>query len=258
MSKPKIVLLDIENSHNIVAAFQLFSKMPIPHSAILQERFIICAAWKYLGEKKVHSISPLSKKNPYRADIRNDWYVTNELMKVLADADIIIAHNGDKHDIPIIRGRAVYHKMKPCPPLQTIDTLKLARKYFNLNSKRLDYLGKYFGLGGKLHVGQDLWIDILLGRKPAIKDMVKYNIQDVALLEAVYERLSPFLGGQPNTSLISEKPDSCPSPTCQMVGTMQKRGYSYTRSSRKQRYVCTSCGSWCTGPAKRVEGVELR
>ena len=258
MNKPKIVLLDIENSHNIVASFQLFNQTPLPHTNILQERFIICAAWKYLGETKIHSISPLSKNNPNRHDIRDDLYVTSELLKVMGSADIIIAHNGDKHDVPIIRARAVFHKLAPLPPLKTIDTLKIARKYFNLNSRRLDYLGAYFGLGRKLHVGNELWLDVLQGKKSAVRAMAKYNMRDVELLEQVYERLAPYHEARPNAGLITGQLDTCPSPTCGAVGTLQKRGYSYTRTSQKQRYVCTACGAWSSGPARQVPGIDIR
>ncbi len=262
MNKPKIVLLDIENSHNIVASFQLFNKSPIPPAWILQERFIICAAWKFLGEKKIRSISPLSKNNPKRADIRDDWYVTSELRKVVSAADIIIAHNGDKHDLPIIRGRMAFHGISPLPPLKTIDTLKIARKYFNLNSRRLDYLGAYFGLGRKMHVNQERWLDVLQGTTPAARsatrEIAAYNLRDVELLEQVYERLAPYHEARPNAGLITGQLDTCPSPTCGAVGTLQKRGYSYTRTSQKQRYVCTACGAWSSGPARQVPGIDIR
>jgi DNA polymerase elongation subunit (family B) len=257
-TKPKIVLLDIENSHNIVASFQLFNQNPLPHTNILQERFIICAAWKFLGESKIHSISPLSQSNPKRADIRDDSYVTSRLREVISAADIVIAHNGDRHDLPIIRGRMVYHQMPPLPPVRTIDTLKIARRYFNLNSRRLDYLGAYFGLGRKLHVGNELWLDILQGKKSAVKEMAKYNMRDVELLEQVYERLAPYHEARPNAGAIIGTPDTCPNPTCQAVGYLQKRGYSYTKTGQKQRYQCTACGSWACGPTHKIPGIDIR
>jgi hypothetical protein len=39
------------------------------------------------------------------------------------------------------------------PSPKTIDTLKWARKYFNFNSNKLDYIAKYLGVGQKMDTG---------------------------------------------------------------------------------------------------------
>jgi hypothetical protein len=38
-----------------------------------------------------------------------------------------------------------------------------------------------------------LWLDVLKGNKQAVRDMLKYNKQDVELLEAVFEKLRPYI-----------------------------------------------------------------
>ena len=58
--KPKILFLDIETSYSIMASWGLFPKF-IPHENIIQEWHIICAAWKWRGQKKVHVAKTYTK-----------------------------------------------------------------------------------------------------------------------------------------------------------------------------------------------------
>ena len=43
--------------------------------------------------------------------------------------------------------------MPPPSPYKTIDTLKIARKYFGFNSSKLDDLGRVLGAGEKVRHG---------------------------------------------------------------------------------------------------------
>ena len=52
MSQPKILLWDVETSHNIVATFNVWN-VNISPDLILQEWFMICAAWQWFGETKI-------------------------------------------------------------------------------------------------------------------------------------------------------------------------------------------------------------
>src|SRR3990167_89965 len=98
-SEPKIVLWDIETSHNLAAVFGLAHNDYINHDNITQERYIICAAWKTLGKKGISAVATTDHKARYAADPHDDRYVVGELHKVLSEADVVVAHNGDQYDI---------------------------------------------------------------------------------------------------------------------------------------------------------------
>lgn len=238
MPEPRVVLYDIETSHNLVAKFSLREEY-VPHTNIIQERFVICGAWKVLGEKRVHAVSLLDDKARYRKNPHDDYHVVETLCEVLSGADVIVAHNGDKFDWKWLAGRALVQGLPPMPPVPSIDTLKAARRAFCLNSNRLDYLGKLLGFGGKTSTPPGLWIDVLKGDQKAIHTMVDYNKRDVELLEQVFRKLQPFIPDHFNRQLVG----AIGCPRCGS-NKMQARGEQRSLTQVYQRFQCRDCGGW--------------
>lgn len=252
MAEPKIVLWDIETTHNLVAVFKLFGEDYIPHDNILQERYIVCAAWKTLGEKKVHAVSVLDDRRRFKKDPDDDYHVVKTLHEMLSGADVIVAHNGDQYDIKFTEGRMIYHGLPPLPPVVKIDTLKEARNRFLLNSNRLDYLSKFLGGKGKKDTPKGLWLKVLSHDVAAIKEMVDYNKQDVLELEFVFNKLAPYMASHVNRHLFGET--GCP--RCGSTH-VQSRGTHKSLTQVYQRYCCTVCGGWFRD-SKRTSGVKTR
>lgn len=103
-------------------------------------------------------------------------------------------HNCDQFDIKFLRTRFAYHNIPFPKELETIDTLKMARKNFRFNSNKLDYIGQFLGLGQKQDTGGiSLWKDIVLhNNKEALDKMISYCNGDVDLVKKVYEKLQEF------------------------------------------------------------------
>lgn len=239
MKSPRIILWDVENSHNLAAVFQLRHNDYINPDNIVQEKFLISAAWKELGASTTHAVSILDdpsrfKKNPY-----DDRHVVTTLHKVLSGADVLIAHNGDEFDLKLTKGRILIHGLDPLPPIPTIDTLKTARSQFLLNANNLNYLAKVLGVGKKIHTDNELWLRILKGDKAAIREMVVYNKHDVELLERVFLKLQPYIANHVNRHLFGGK--GCP--RCGS-GKVQSRGVHRAISQVYQRFQCQGCGGW--------------
>lgn len=232
----KILLFDIETCPNIVSTFSLYPKR-IPYQGILQESYVICMAAKWLGEKKVHTASVKPGSNP------SDLSVIKRLSELLYEADAVVGHYSDNFDIPWVNSRLLKYGLDPLPPIKQIDTYKIAKSRFRLNSYRLDYIGQYLEVGKKVSTPGGLWERCLKGEKKAIEIMQAYNVGDVELLEKVYIKLAPFTNMRINNNLVD---GSRCCPTCGS-GKLQKRGYSYTKVSKKERLQCISCGSWSTG-----------
>ncbi len=174
----------------------------------------------------------------YRKNKTNDKELVKELWELLNEAEIVIAHNGDQFDIKKLNMRFVAHKLPPPSPYKTIDTLKIARRYFNFSSNKLDELARQLKLGRKvIHTGKDLWFKCMSGDLKAWKLMKKYNKWDVILLEKLYLRLRPFMTMHPH--YVGHK-------VCHVCGSPRviKRGFDRLVGSRKQRYQCQSCGAW--------------
>ena len=204
---------------------------------------MLCFAIKWAGQKKV-STHALPDYGGYSRNRHNDKQLASELHKILDAADIVVAHNGDAFDIKKINSRFLVHGLPPPSPYKTIDTLKIARKHFKFDSNRLDNLGRYLGVGRKLpNTGATLWRGCVDGDADSWRLMRKYNAQDVALLERVYERLKAWAPSHPDLRLFDQSP-GCP--TCRSFHVV-RRGVAISRSRRYQRFQCQDCAAWFQG-----------
>lgn len=238
MNNPKILTFDIETTPIQSYTWDLYPNA-ISHDSIISDFSLICAAWKYLGEKEVYDVC-ITK-------VHDDYKVVKKLRDVLADADIVIGHNIDKFDLRKLNARLVYHKLKPLPKLVTIDTRKVAKKIGAFTSNRLDYLGKHLLGQGKLHVDYQLWLDIMSGNKVKLKAaldiMLPYNRVDVIRNEELYLRFRPYMNAHPHVGVLKQKEKH----SCTKCGSenTQKRGTSITNTGAKyQRLQCQDCGGW--------------
>ena len=90
MSGIKRVCWDIETAPNIAFTWRTGYKINIGPHMIIQERAIICICWKYEGSKKVHSLT---------WDDGDDKEMLKKFVSVIEDADVLVAHTGDKFDM---------------------------------------------------------------------------------------------------------------------------------------------------------------
>lgn len=240
-SEPKILYWDLETSLELVAVFQLAKNDWIDPASLVTERYIICASWKWKGESAVHSVSVLDNPKLYANDPYNDRHVVETLYKVMHEADVIVAHNGDQFDTRYLRTRALFHSMPPLPPITSVDTYKVAKSMFMFNANRLNYVGGLLGVGQKKHTTAGLWMRVLKGEKKAIKEMVAYNKQDVLLLERVYNKLAPYMPNHISRELFGLH--GCPRCGSKKV---QSRGFhrAFTRTYRRFQCQNPTCMGW--------------
>ena len=178
----KVLIYDIETSYNIVKSWRIGYNLNINHSDILEERKIICISYKWLGDNQIYNLT--WDKN------QCDKFMLEQFIEVLNEADLIVSHNGDNFDLPWIKTRAIHHGLSMLVNYKQFDTLKVAKRRFNFNSNKLDYISEFLGFGNKIKTEMSLWDDIILRRCPVAMDkMIKYCDMDVTLLEKVYNKL---------------------------------------------------------------------
>jgi len=229
----KRLFIDIETSPNVVFTWNVGRDLNITHDSILKERAIICICYKWEHESKVHS---------FEWSKGDDKQMVLDFVKILNTADEIVAHNGDHFDIKWLRTRALYHGVKSLPEFVSVDTLKISRKLFKFNSNRLDYIAKFFGFGGKLKTGYDLWKNIVLNNdENAMKKMVHYCKRDVLLLEKVYNKLSFYSKPKIHIGILKGK-DDCSCPKCGSDSTISNGNRISATGAIKKRMQCSSCG----------------
>jgi len=240
--KPKILLFDIETFPNRAFVWGKYEQDVI---AYIEEGYMLSWSAKWLGGKQI--TKGLCDYKGYKPNTPDDKALITELYELINEADILVAHNGDRFDIKKMNTRFIFHKLMPPDPYKTVDTLKVARNKFAFNSNKLDDLGSFLEVGRKVkHQGFDLWLGCENGDPQSWSKMLKYNKQDVLLLEAVYLKLRPWIKGHSN---IAEDDISCPRCNSRKL---QSRGRGWNAGIEYQRYQCSDCGGWMRGKSKRV------
>lgn len=231
--KPKILFLDIETSPNLAYVWGKWEQDVIEFK---EEWHLLSFSAKWADGKQI-----TKGLCDYKHKKETDYYLTLDLHKLLDEADVIVAHNGDQFDIKKIQARFTFWNLSPTSPFKTIDTKKVAKRYFNFNSNSLTDLGQYLGLGKKMkHDGFATWKGCMAGDKDSWAIMKKYNAMDVVLIEKVYYRFLPWITNHPNYStFINDE-------VCPKCGSnkLQSRGYSLTLTAKFKRFQCQNCGGW--------------
>jgi len=242
MLQPRVLMLDIETAPLLGYHWGLW-KQNIGYGQLESEWYILCWAAKWLGDKKVHAHGLDAGKIAKSDSDVKDAELLEPLWELMDEADIIVAHNGKKFDMPKINARFLKAGFNPPSPYKQVDTLNECKKTFRFTSNRLDAVAQFLGLGRKMDTGGfDLWTDYMKGSKAAQKKMLKYNIQDVKLLEDVYLKLLPWMPNHPNVGVYVDHDK----PICPKCGSthLQKRGYAYTQVGKYHRMQCMGCGGW--------------
>lgn len=231
----KILFLDIETFPNRGYTWQKYDQTVIWFD---QETCIASFAAKWNHGKTFAKSLP--DYEGYTPGSYNDLGLVKDLHFLLEEADVIVAHNGNDFDFKVINGRFLYHRLMPPAPYKTVDTKKLAKEVFRLNSNKLDDIANHLQLGHKLSTNYNLWKGCIEGDKKSWTKMVRYNIKDTDLLHDVYYKLLPWASVHPNASVIEGKV-CCPKCGSESVVW---RGYVITTTRKYQRFVCKSCGGW--------------
>jgi DNA polymerase elongation subunit (family B) len=228
---PKILIFDIETAPILAYVYGLWEQN-VSTEYIQKDWYCFSIAGKFVGEKKVHYLD-------VRDNFEDDKAVCEFAWNLLNEADILVGHNSDKFDIKKLNTRFLFHGLPPIGKKQTIDTLKIARKYFKITSNKLDFIAKFLGVEGKRKSkkfsNQQMWMECCKGNVEAFKENKKYNIQDINVTEAVYDKLKTW-DESINIQAFAQK-------TVCICGNKQfrKDGYRYTKTGVFQRYRCTEC-----------------
>ncbi len=244
MTAPRVLFWDIETAPNLGYIWAKYEQNVLDYE---REWYMLCVSYRWENEKKTHVVSLLDFPAIYAKDPEDDTGVVLYLWNLLDEADIVIAQNGDKFDTRKANMRFVLAGLDPPSPYKSVDTLKVARRYFMFNSNHLGDLGTTLGLGTKVETGgYDLWRQVMLGNPTAWKKMIRYAKQDVDLLMKVYYKLRPWMTNHPNRANYGD-PHACP--TCGGDDLM-KRGFKRTQTLVYQQWQCKTCDAYSRSRTK--------
>lgn len=227
----KKLFFDIETSYNVIADFSCGWNKTISPNQILKERAVICICYKWHTEDTVHYLT--WDKN------QDDKQMLIDFIKIIESADEVIGHNSDRFDIKWLRTRCLYHRLHCPSKFRSLDTLKKAKGSFNFNSNKLDYIGQYLGVGAKQDTGGlQLWIDICEHKNTeALSKMVDYCINDVVLLQDVYNVMNGYIHHNTNFAVLNGLPKWC-CPECTSKKVKLRKSSTTVMGVIKRHMIC--------------------
>lgn len=237
MAFNKILILDIETRPAQAYVWRAYGEQNIGVEQIIDAGGIICVGAKWLGSKETFLFSEWE---------HGKLEMLGHVYDMLSEADAVITYNGDKFDLPKLKGEFLLAGFDMPPPVTSIDVVKAVRKLgFFVN--RLAFIGPFLGVGAKVkHEGFDLWVKVMDGNQAAQNKMARYCKQDVKLLEKLYKKILPFINNHPHLGNEKRECGACGS------NHVQNRGFRRTKYFKIQRVQCQDCGSWQEGKREKV------
>lgn len=198
---PETLLVDIETLPLEVLVWGLY-KQKISNQNVIKDWSMVSWAAKWLFDSEIMS----EVVAPKEAINRTDKSIVKGLWNLMDKADIVIAHNAVKFDVRKMNARFKLNGLGPPLPYQIIDTLRHAQKNFAFSSYSLDYLNRLLDNSGKIKTEYGLWKKCIGmngpdAQKKALQSMIKYNCQDITVLEELYVELRPWMKSHPNLGL---------------------------------------------------------
>jgi DNA polymerase elongation subunit (family B) len=236
IKEPKVLFFDIETTPIKVWTFRL-GEQYVSHEQIVEGEKIDIICITYCWDKgPAHVLD-------WDYNKQNSKKMIAEFDKIVNEADVIIGQNSDKFDVKHINTQRLLHGLPPFPDWADCsdDTLKQFKRHFNFPSTRLDYVSKLFGLGGKVKMELQDWIDIkekTKAGKKKFEKMLKYGKKDVLDTRAVYQKIKPYI--KPKFNMASHYEDI----RCTNCGStdIHKNGTRLKGTVKKQRFYCNGHG----------------
>lgn len=255
---PRILIMDIETSPIEAFVWGIWQQNVAAMTQIMEDWHLLTWSAKWLGQDEIFHDSLHLHKDAYNDDRTNDGPMLQRLWDLLDEADMIVAHNGDRFDIPKINARFLLNGMNPPSPYKRIDTLKIMKYSFRMTSNKLDYIVQLLGIGAKVSTGgMQLWIDCRNGDMDAFDRMLKYNDGDILILEELYVKLIPWMRSHPNVGVyINDDTPMCTGcGSGKMNPARDKHGHKKTwptNLAEYDLYLCDNCGRYARGRVNKL------
>jgi uncharacterized protein YprB with RNaseH-like and TPR domain len=246
MLKPtgaRILFLDIETAPILASVWSIW-QVNVGLNQIEKDWHLLSFAAKWLDDKRVFYYDQSKERH-----VENDKRLCARLHKLLDEANIIVAQNGRKFDIPKINARLIVQGFQPPSPYKIVDTKEIAKKNFGFTSNRLEHLSrllcKHKKSEHKKFPGFELWRECLKGNQAAWDEMRKYNILDLLTLEELYLKMRGWASNHSNVGVFVNDLE----PVCPRCGSKKvaKNGFQMTSVAKYQRYICSKCGAYSRG-----------
>ena len=127
---PAVLIYDIETAPDLSWTWRNWQTNVI---ATVSDWYMLCFVYRWEGSDEIGFVS-LPDDPEWEPGTGNDRYVAERLGALFDEADITVAHNGDRFDTRKANARLLLHDLPQPSPYQTVDTKKLASASFAFSS----------------------------------------------------------------------------------------------------------------------------
>ena len=254
--KPKILYYDIETSP-LKAWVWGTGEQYISYNQ-LDKDFkmwgIICVTYCWNDGKPAKSID-------WGYEEQDTAKVVKEFDEIIKQADLTIGKNSDRFDTKMINACRMFAGLPGLPQWTkyTDDLEKQMRRYFRMPSQSLDYISQQLGLGGKIKMEMQDWIDIVEKNdkgKTSLKKMIKYGLKDTEDTRFLWDKLSEHFDSKWNQSTFEGVKLICKHADCGS-SDLKKDGTRVAGKTKYQHYTCKACGRYAGRcPLSKVLALE--
>lgn len=196
----KFLPYDIETSHMELTSFYIGQKVSIYHNQIRSPSKVISIQYMWGTDKKAKYLEwDRINKNGGSNSFDDSKMIEKFSTEIFSQADLTLTQNGDRFDFITLNERAKVLKLSTLDTIPSIDILKLSRKSFKAASHKLDYRSQQQGLGGKIQMCDQDWIDIEYNGVPVSKKMAPYGCKDVEDTYELFWKELPYFKDLPAT-----------------------------------------------------------
>lgn len=229
----RTLYIDIETAPAVAYIWDLKTRY-VPISQVAEDGYILCFAYRWEDEDEVGFWSIWDQGHDAMVEAAHE---------LLSEADHVVTYNGNSFDLPRLNSEFLVSRLGPPEPYHHTDLYLAVSKKFRVLSKSMNHMLKKLDIGSKLeHKGFELWTNCMAGVKEDQRLMEDYNIQDVAVMQELYEVMYPWLDNVPNKALWME-PSAKPKCRCGSED-LRFKGYKRTKVLTYKQYHCNDCGSW--------------
>lgn len=176
----------------------------------------------------------------------DDSRVVRKIVEVINEADIIIGQNIRSFDLKVLQNRARQLRLPAVDVDFNFDTTVHSRASFRQMSHSLDYRSQQYGLGGKIKMEMEDWIDILEGRRTPEHKMVPYGLKDICDGDALFWLDLPYYN-IPKTLVMKVRRLIAQHTfvnRCEHCEKMKEKKFDFDVLSKKDgTFICNRCES---------------
>lgn len=243
IKKPKILFYDIETSP-LQAWVWGCGKQFVGHKNLVKQRSqygIICVTYCWNDKSPVQCID-------WGYDEQDTSKVIKEFDEIIKQADLTIGKNSDRFDTKMINAARMFAGLPGLPEwTKYTDDLEVQmRRYFRMPSQSLDYISNQLGLGGKIKMEMQDWIDIVEKNDNGLKSlnkMIKYGKKDTSDTRTLWYKLSEHFDSRWNQGTFESMVSICKHADCGSR-RLNLDGIRIAGKTRYQQFRCKDCGRY--------------